>query len=62
MMMMHGGDDCQFAALLHQAKRMGILRSPETMGKEIVGYLKSNLFDSSGFPLLGHLANDEVAC
>ena len=56
------GGDCQFAALLHQAKRMGILRSPETMRKEIVEYLKSNPFDSNGFPLLGHLANDEVTC
>ena len=24
-----GGGNCQFAVLLHQAKRMGILRSPE---------------------------------
>ena len=56
------GGDCQFAALLHQAKRMGILRSPETMRKEIVEYLKSNPFDSNGFPLLEHLANDEVTC
>ena len=44
------GGNCQFAALLHQAKRMGILRSPETMRKEIVEYLKSNPFDSNGFP------------
>ena len=56
------GGNCQFAALLHQAKRMGILRSPETMRKEIVEYLKSNPFDSNGFPLLEHLANDKVAC
>ena len=45
-----GGGNCQFAALLHQAKRMGTLRSPETMRKEIVEYLKSNPFDSNGFP------------
>ena len=51
-----GGGNCQFAALLHQAKRMGTLRSPETMRKEIVEYLKSNPFDSNGFPLLEHLA------
>ena len=57
-----GGGNCQFAALLHQAKRMGTLRSPETMRKEIVEYLKSNPFDSNGFPLLEHLANDEVTC
>ena len=30
-----GGGNCQFAELLHQAKRMGILRSPETISKEI---------------------------
>ena len=41
---------------------MGILRSPETMRKEIIGYLKSNPFDSNGFPFLEHLANDKVAC
>ena len=45
-----GGGNCQFTALLHQAKRMGTLRSPETMRKEIVEYLKSNPFDSNGFP------------
>ena len=45
-----GGGNCQFAALLHQAKRMGTLRSPETIRKEIVQYLKSNPFDSNGFP------------
>ena len=57
-----GGGNCQFAALLHQAKRMGTLRSPETMRKEIVEYLKSNPYDSDGFPLLEHLADDEFAC
>ena len=31
-----GGGNCQFATLLHQAKRMGIIRSPEPMRKEIV--------------------------
>ena len=41
---------------------MGILRSPETMRKEIIGYLKSNPVDSNGFPFLEHLANDKVAC
>ena len=29
-----GRGNCQFAVLLHQAKRMGILRSPETMRKK----------------------------
>ena len=29
---------------------MGTLRSPETIRKEIVEYLKSNPFDSNGFP------------
>ena len=29
-----GRGNCQFAVLLHQAKRMGILRSPETMKKK----------------------------
>ena len=57
-----GDDNCQFAALSHQAKRLGILRSPETMRKEIVEYLKSNPYDSDGFPLLEHLADDEFAC
>ena len=28
-----GRGNCQFSVLLHQAKRMGILRSPETMKK-----------------------------
>ena len=57
------GGNCQFAVLLHQAKRVGILKSPETMReKKIVEYLKSNPFDNNGFPLLEHLANDEVAC
>ena len=50
------------ANLLHYRTRQSILRSPETMRKEIVEYLKSNPFDSNGFPLLEHLANDEVAC
>ena len=45
------GGNCQFAALLHQANRMRILRSPETTSKEIVEYLKSNPFASDGFPL-----------
>ena len=57
-----GDGNCQFAALSHQAKRLGILRSPETMRKEIVEYLKSNPYDSDGFPLLEHLADDEFAC
>ena len=57
-----GGGNCQFAELLHQAKRMGILRSPETISKEIVEHLKSNPFEYNGFPLLEHLANNEVAC
>ena len=57
-----GGGNCQFAALLHQAKRMGILRSPETISEEIVEHLKSNPFEYNGFPLLEHLANNEVAC
>ena len=57
-----GDGNCQFAALSHQAKRLGILRSPETMRKEIVEYLKSNPYDSDGFPLLEHLADDEFTC
>ena len=53
----------QFAALTHQAKILGILRSPETMSimNKIVSSLKSNPYDSDGFPLLDHLADDEVA-
>ncbi|CAH3136240.1 unnamed protein product, partial [Pocillopora meandrina] len=57
-----GDGNCQFAALSHQAKRLGILRFPETMRKEIVEYLKSNPYDSDGFLLLEHLADDEFAC
>ena len=57
-----GGGNCQFAELLYQAKRMGILRSPETISKEIVEHLKSNPCEYNGFPLLEHLANKEVAC
>ena len=57
-----GDGNCQFAGLSHQAKRLAILRSPETMRKEIVEYLKSNPYDSDGFPLLEHLADDEFAC
>ena len=56
------GGDCQFAALLHQAKIMGILRSPETMRKEIVEYLKSNPYYGDGFPLLEHLVDDDFSC
>ena len=50
------------ANLLHYRTRQSILRSPETMRKEIVEYLKSNPYDSDGFPLLEHLADDEFAC
>ena len=55
--------NCQFAALTHQAKILGILRSPETMSimNKIVSSLKSNPYDSDGFPLLNHLADDEFA-
>ena len=54
---------CQFAALTHQAKILGILRSPETMSimNKIVSSLKSNPYDSDGFPLLDHLADDKFA-
>ena len=31
-----GDGNCQFATLLHQAKRMGIIRSPEPIWKEII--------------------------
>ena len=31
------------------------------MRKEIVAYLKSNPYDSTGFPLLEHLADNEFA-
>ena len=57
-----GDDSFQFAALSHQTKRLGILRSPETTRKEIAQYLKSNPYYSDGFPLLEHLADDEFAC
>ena len=56
-----GDCNCQFPALSHQAKILGILRSPETARKEIVEYLKSNPYYSDGFPLLEHLADDEFA-
>lgn len=35
-----GNGSCQFAALPHQVMKLGTLRSPETMQKEIVAYLK----------------------
>ena len=41
--------NCQFAALSHLARKIGIFRSPETMRKEIVAYLQSNPYDSDGF-------------
>ena len=56
-----GDDNCQFAALSHQVRTLGILRSPETTRKEIVAYLESNPYDSTGFPLLEHLADNEFA-
>ena len=56
------GGNCQFAALLHQAKRMGILRSPEIMRKEIIEYLKINPSIAMASLFLEHLANDKVAC
>ena len=56
-----GDGNCQFAALSHQVRKLGILRSPETTRKEIVAYLESNPYDSTGFPLLEHLADNEFA-
>ena len=58
-----GDFNCQLAALTHQAKILGILRSPETMSimNKIVSSLKSNPYDSDGFPFLDHLADDEFA-
>ena len=53
--------NCQFAALSHLARKIGIFRSPETVRKEIVAYLQSNPYDSDGFPLLEHLAENEFA-
>ena len=41
-----GDGNCQFAALSHQVRKLGILRSPETMRKEIVAYLESNPYDT----------------
>ena len=57
-----GDGNCQLAALSHQAKRLGILRSPETMRKKIVDYLKSNPYYGDGFPLLEHLVDDDFSC
>ena len=34
----------------------------ENMRKEIVEYLKSNPYNSDGFPLLENLADDDFAC
>ena len=56
-----GDGNCQFSALSHQAKRLGILRSPEIMRK-IVEYLKSNPYYGDGFPLLEHLLHDDFSC
>ena len=49
------------AALSHQAKRLGNLRSPETMRKEIVEYFTRNPYHSDGFHLSEHLADDEFS-
>ena len=49
------------AALSHQAKRLGNLRSPETMRKEIVEYFTRNPYYSDGFHLSEHLADDEFS-
>ena len=53
--------NCQFAALSHQVRKLGILRSPETIWKEIVATLESNPYDSTGVPLLEHLADNKFA-
>ena len=49
-----GDGSCQFAALSHQIRKLGIHRSPKTIRKEIVEYLERNPYDSDGFPLLKH--------
>lgn len=56
-----GDGNCQFAALSHQVKKLGILRSAETTRKEIAAYLESNPNDSNGFPLLNSLADNGFA-
>ena len=49
-----GDCSCQFAALSHQIRKLGIHRFPKTIRKEIVEYLERNPYDSDGFPLLEH--------
>ena len=56
-----GDGSCQFAALSHQIRKLGIHRSPKTIRKEIVEYLERNPYDRDGFPLLEHLADNEFA-
>lgn len=43
--------NCQFSALCFFLRSIGIERSPETLRREIVKYLRENPNDSEGFPL-----------
>ena len=43
--------NCQFSALCFFLRRIGIERSPETLRKEIVRYLREHPNDLEGFPL-----------
>lgn len=43
--------NCQFSALCFFSRSIGIERSPETLRREIVKYLRENPNDSEGFPL-----------
>ena len=46
-----GDGNCQFAALSWFLRHLGILRSEETLRKEIVDYLNNNPLAQDGFPL-----------
>lgn len=54
-----GDGSCQFAALAHQLGFIGIQRSPNSLRKEIIRYLRANPLDNNGFPLIEMIPQDE---
>ena len=50
-----GDGNCQFAALSWFLRHLGILRSEETLRKEIVDYLNNNPLVQDGFPFKSYL-------
>ena len=50
-----GNGNCQFSALAHQLKSIGIFRSDKTLRKTITDYLRENPLDNDGFPLMAYV-------